>query len=60
MEYNKKCISSRFLKLTYPTFNLTDTFTQNRVHAGILKSNVMPFKTFFKTLSIHFKTSSPL
>ena len=21
MEYNKKCISSRFLKLTYPTFN---------------------------------------
>ena len=20
MEYNKKCISSRFLKLTYPTF----------------------------------------
>ena len=23
MEYNKKCISSRFLKLTYPTFNLT-------------------------------------
>ena len=26
MEYNKKCISSRFLKLTYPTFkDLNDT-----------------------------------
>ena len=23
MEYNKKCISSRFLKLTYPTFNVS-------------------------------------
>ena len=32
----------------------------HRVYAGILKSNVIPFKTFFKTLSIHFKTSSPL
>ena len=24
MEYNKKCISSRFLKLTYPTFKSYD------------------------------------
>ena len=31
-----------------------------RVYAGILKSNVIHFKTFFKTLSIHLKTSSPL
>ena len=39
-----------------------------RVYAGILKSNVIPFKTYRKmygkglkeNLSIHFKTSSPL
>jgi len=28
MEYNKKCISSRFLKLTYPTFNYNDKQSQ--------------------------------
>ena len=32
----------------------------SRVYAWILKSNLIHFKTFFKTLSIHFKTSSPL
>ncbi len=32
----------------------------DRVYTGIMELNLIPFKTFFKTISIHFKTSSPL